>query len=522
MSSVTGQLVLDRDRSYLTELAGHLYRQKGVTVHIYDADGNLAMSSPGNGAAPQPDDGQAELLRRLCNECRETDTVRRLTSPDGRGIEAKPIRNSSSYFGTLVASGPDTDSLAARSTHVVLDAMLEVLAEESSKEHEIESLAGELALRYEEIELLYEIDEKIPLRSYTSNVIEFVAEKAFSVLECSCLASVGIDTEVAGMGEGCRLFWAPDRVEPPSTVLQIEAEQTARQLAARCVRTGKPEVIVNLNRHPELRTHSYEFGSAMAQLLIVESDSYGCLVAFKPVGEPFSSYHLKLMSAIARKSAFVIRDSRLYEDLDNLFFNLIRLLVNTIENKDRYTKGHSQRVKTFTVRLAELMGLPRAEIDTLNLAGLLHDIGKQGIPDAVLKKEGELTDEEMAMIKTHPVRGVNLIQHINQFRPCLPLIRHHHEQIDGRGYPDGLKGDEIPLGARIIAVADTYDALTSDRCYRSRFPTAGAFRVIEKAAGNQLDPQVVGLLLDNREEFARYSQGVNGVRSNVLQAQPAG
>jgi len=209
---------------------------------------------------------------------------------------------------------------------------------------------------------------------------------------------------------------------------------------------------------------------------------------------------------LARKSAFVIRDSRLYEDLDSLFFNLIKLLVNTIENKDEYTKGHSQRVKTFTVRLAELMDLPKPEVETLNLSGLLHDIGKQGIQDAVLKKEGKLNDEEFDLIKTHPICGVNLLKHIKQFEKCLPHIRHHHERIDGKGYPDGLRGEEIPGGARIIAVADTYDALTSNRCYRPRFLADKAFDIIEEASGTQLDPDVVQVLLRNRSEFERYSR----------------
>ncbi|MFW6158690.1 MAG: HD-GYP domain-containing protein [Planctomycetota bacterium] len=512
MTSRTGQLVVDPERKHLTALADHLRRHDGVTVRVYDADGRLALApaEDGSGGPDGDEEAHSEFFRRSCESCRDADSAQCLTGPDGRRVQVLPIRRSSIYFGSLVACGPDDgEDLSRRSTGAVLDAMLDVLAEESAKEHEIDSLAGELALRYEEIELLYEIDEKIPLRSYTSNVMEFVVGKAFSVLECSCLAWVGTGKQVTGLGEGCRLFWAPDRPEPPSTMLRLEAEQLARNLAERCRRNRKPETISGLDSHPELRAFAPELNSVLTLPLTVESEYYGSLIAFKPRGEQFTSYELKLMTALARKSAFVIRDSRLYEDLDALFFNLIKLLVNTIENKDQYTKGHSQRVKTFTVRLAELMGLPRTEIEVLNLSGLLHDIGKQGIPDAVLKKEGKLTDDEMAMIKTHPIRGVNLIKHIKQFEACLPHIRHHHERIDGAGYPDGLKGEEIPTGARIIAVADTYDALTSDRCYRPRFSTEKAFQIIEEVAGTQLDEEVARLLLENREEFARYTQAAH-------------
>lgn len=513
--TVTGQLHLDHEQQHVRALADHLRRREGVVVRVLNADGELVFDGGEAAEACPPSDGSCrEFLRESCVACVRKQSAACLTCPKGRQVRVLPITRSSIFFGSIVACTPTGhEDVGHRSTGAVLDAILNVLAEESSKAQEIDSLASELALRYEELDLLYEIDEKIPLRSYTSRVIEYVAEKVFGVIRCSCLAWVPA-AGASGAGGDCRLFWpqaAGDgsdtpSSEAPSIMLRLEAEQLARALAERSMRRGEPTVVSSLDDDTELRAFASELYSALCLPLRVEGDLYGSVVAFRPRGEQFTSYELKLMSALARKSAFVMRESRLYEDLDSLFFNLIKLLVNTIENKDEYTKGHSQRVRTFTVRLATLMELPAKEIETLNLSGLLHDIGKQGIPDAVLKKEGKLTEDERALINTHPIRGVNLIKHIKQFERCLPHIRHHHERIDGKGYPDGLRGDDIPLGARIIAVADTYDALTSDRCYRPRFDAGRAFDIIREVSGTQLDAKIAGLLLSNRTEFSRQTQ----------------
>ena len=508
MTRVTGQLMVETERKQLKALADHLLRREGVVVRVFDAAGELVLDAADHGeTCSTPVDECRHIIERRRESIIRGVPDSETAPPSQAGVRVLPIERSSVYFGSLVACGTDAAAVIAdRSTGAVLDAMHEILAEGSAKEHEIDSLATELALQYEEIELLYEIDEKIPLRSYTENVIDYIAGKAFEVINCSCLAWVPFDPTVSHSGEDCRVLWNPSMGGTPPTMLRLEAEQLARALGERCLRTRLPQAITSLDNDPELSSFSHDLDSVMTLPLLVDDDLYGGIIAFKARNDQFTSYELKLMKALARKSAFVMRDSRLYEDLDSLFFNLIKLLVNTIENKDEYTKGHSQRVKTFTVRLAELMGLPQAEVETLNLSGLLHDIGKQGVPDAVLKKEGKLTDEEFDLIKTHPICGVNLIKHIKQFEKCLPHIRHHHERIDGRGYPDGIAGQEIPQGARIIAVADTYDALTSNRCYRPRFSADKAFDIVEEASGTQLDPDIVHVLLQNQAEFARYSR----------------
>ncbi|GAI96513.1 unnamed protein product, partial [marine sediment metagenome] len=154
--------------------------------------------------------------------------------------------------------------------------------------------------------------------------------------------------------------------------------------------------------------------------------------------------------------------------------SIIYALAATVDAKDHYTYGHSRKVSDYSVAMAEALDLPQDRIATIRAASLLHDIGKVGIPDSILSKEGPLTDEEWEPVKIHPKLGVEILRHIIDLVNCLPSILHHHEHYNGRGYPSGLKGDSIPLEGRILAIADAYDAMTSPRPYREQLPAQSA------------------------------------------------
>jgi diguanylate cyclase (GGDEF)-like protein len=168
----------------------------------------------------------------------------------------------------------------------------------------------------------------------------------------------------------------------------------------------------------------------------------------------------------------------------------IQALAAAVDAKDTYTQGHSQRVAQYAAELAAYVGLTKAEVDLVFTAGSLHDVGKIGVPDAILKKVGRLTEEEKAVMETHPVLGEVIVRKAPQLAATLPGIRSHHERWDGRGYPDGLAGENIPLIARILAVVDTFDAMTSDRPYRKGLAWEIALQEIAKGAGTQLDPRL--------------------------------
>jgi len=191
---------------------------------------------------------------------------------------------------------------------------------------------------------------------------------------------------------------------------------------------------------------------------------------------------------------FVADLKRAAEENRALFLNSIQMLAGAVDEKDPYTRGHSDRVTRYSVMLATELGLPDDFVEKLRISAQLHDVGKIGIEDRVLKKPGALTPEEFEIMKTHTTKGANILRPVKQLQEMLPGIELHHESLDGRGYPYGLKGDAIPLMARIIAVADTFDAITTNRPYQTAHDGAYAVRVINSLALKRLDPKVVAAL----------------------------
>ena len=186
---------------------------------------------------------------------------------------------------------------------------------------------------------------------------------------------------------------------------------------------------------------------------------------------------------------------RLYRQLQRAICQSLLGLANALEAKDPYTRGHSERVGAWGRRLATALGLPADQIDTVAQAGLLHDIGKIGVPETVLRKRAALDPDEWAVMRNHPIIGSQIVAPFDFFAGGAVVIRHHHERWDGTGYPDGLVGDAIPLGARIVAVADVFDALTSDRPYRAALPQPTALAYLIAEAGRTLEADVVAALL---------------------------
>ncbi len=177
------------------------------------------------------------------------------------------------------------------------------------------------------------------------------------------------------------------------------------------------------------------------------------------------------------------------------FLDTIQSLSATIDAKDPYTKGHSGRVADYATALARELGWSEDKVESLQYIALIHDLGKVAVPEAILKKEGRLTDAEYARMKEHSLIGFNIIKDVKFLGGGPDNIKHHHERWDGKGYPDGLKGDAIPEGARILAVADSFDAMTSDRSYRKALGIRTAMQEIKEGAGTQFDPQVAEAFL---------------------------
>jgi diguanylate cyclase len=180
----------------------------------------------------------------------------------------------------------------------------------------------------------------------------------------------------------------------------------------------------------------------------------------------------------------------------------LRELVDAIEAKDAATLGHVSRVGAHALTIGRALGLPAHDLRALVLAAQMHDVGKIGVPDAILLKPGALTDAEYDEVKRHSPRGFDIARRVEALRPLAPVIRAHHERINGQGYPDGLRGDEIPLLARIIAVADTYDAMTSSRPYRTALAHEAAVAELRRVSGTELDPRCVDAFVGSFEQRA--------------------
>lgn len=200
------------------------------------------------------------------------------------------------------------------------------------------------------------------------------------------------------------------------------------------------------------------------------------------------------------------------DELKQIYLSVLVTLSRTVETKDLGTYGHSMRVSQMSLRIAKHLGLSVAELDTISAAALLHDIGKIGISDIILGKLGPLTPEEKEIVRSHPAKGVDILKPLKQFEALLPAILHHHERWDGSGYPHGLAGDAIPLSARILSVADTYDAIISDRPYRPASRHAKALFELHDWRGRQFDPNVIDAfmsMIDEDDEAATLLRAVS-------------
>ncbi len=210
---------------------------------------------------------------------------------------------------------------------------------------------------------------------------------------------------------------------------------------------------------------------------------------------PFDEEDIQIADIIDSFSRRAIDNSMLYDDIWQNCQKTVRAFANAVEVKDLYTRGHSENVMAYSVKIANELGLDEQLLETIKYGGLLHDIGKIGIGENILNKPGRLTEEEFEVIKFHPALGANIIQDVPYFRDIVPLVMHHHEFFDGRGYPDGLSGTEIPYGARILSVADAFEAMTSDRPYRKSLDINLAKNILIENKGTQFDPDIVDVFV---------------------------
>ncbi len=366
----------------------------------------------------------------------------------------------------------------------LIAALAEAFECHSRTTEDVEATVRELTSTYQELAIAYGIMETISLPA------------SQEVMGQALLAHVA----AAAAADGCCLL-SLDEMQciRPVAVQAVSAEEI--QAVWRCL-------VPSATRLPDCG-EPFVVPVRGRQVLVsgLQRDDRWCgLVALvRDAERPFTSREAKLVQAAGRQAALALRNRSLVDDLRSMFINTIQALVTAIEIKDAYTYGHSRRVAQTARDTARLLGLPESETEAVYLSGIVHDIGKIAVERTVLCKPGRLTDDEWQAVRSHPEQGAGIINCIPQLQHLVAGVRHHHERSDGSGYPFGLRQDQIPLPSRIIAVCDSYDAMTSERSYRPAQESETAIEELRSCIGSQFSEQVVEAFVESlaqREQVA--------------------
>jgi putative nucleotidyltransferase with HDIG domain len=398
---------------------------------------------------------------------------------------------------------PQYDDALIQPQARLVQSMLRDQVQLGSLEQELHSLSGQLSNTYEELSLIYQLSSGMKVNRRAS---EFFKQACLDVMEVLGVRGMGVALRNDTQYHQDPVLYGPLSL-PPGKVHRL-ADELIGALAQR----KNPLMVHNLSRDKRFGW----LGEYAQQLLAVplqrEDKVLGCLFALDKVSGEFDTVDSKLLNSIGNESAIYLENSMLYEDVRGLMMGLLHSLTSAVDAKDTYTCGHSERVALLSRRLAQEINLSEHQVERVYMAGLLHDVGKIGVPEAVLQKAGKLTDEEFALIKKHPEIGARILRDIKQIEDIIPGVMHHHERYDGKGYPSGLTGQDIPLMGRIICLADCFDAMTSSRTYRKALPPEAALEEIRRCAGTQFDPELA-------EAFVRIGVEPLGAILNDHQSQ---
>lgn len=362
-------------------------------------------------------------------------------------------------------------------------------------------MALEVAKRVDIILVLDDINKAISSSLSRDRIVATAIERIEGVVRCDLRALVekrnGKLTVLIGHGDGIVL---PKRLTQGSVI-------AGSGIIGRAVRTGEVQYLQDMGRISRKTALGRELAatgvrSLLAVPLLSREGPRGALLLGDRIPGRFMDEEAFAIEKIASQMVVAMENAALYEGMRQLFFSTVSSLANAIDAKSPWTKGHSERVMRVAAAIAGDLGLPEERVERIRLAGLLHDIGKIGIMEALLEKPKELDESEFPPIRLHPEKGVAILEPIEQLNDILPAILHHHEFFDGSGYPSGISGDAIPLDARIIAVADSFDAMVADRPYRRGLSVDEAVAELVRCAGSQFDPDIVDCF---RSRLARMS-----------------
>lgn len=365
-------------------------------------------------------------------------------------------------------------------------AISKLLVQLATSEYEKRALGQETLAKYRELVLLYDITEKLAASLDPQEVAKLIIFEANRLIKADKVSLMLINEDtgllevIAGLGE-----------EAKTKMTLKVGEGIAGYIAL----SGKAEILNDTSVDPRFLKGTRKVSSMMCAPLRIKDNVIGVINLSSEEPANYTAEDLKLLSALTLQAAAAIENARLYDNLKDSFLTAVYTLAETIEKRDPYTGGHTKRVMEYSLAIGEVFGLSDQEMERLKLAAVLHDVGKIGVRDNILLKEGKLDDGEFNEMKRHTVYGEEVLKYIKYFKDIIPGVKFHHERYDGSGYPEGLIGEQIDVIARIIAVGDAFDAMTSDRPYRKALSKDAACTEIEKNIGSQFDPEVVRAFL---------------------------
>jgi len=363
----------------------------------------------------------------------------------------------------------------------------------------IESVGQQLAESYEELNLLYTTIQSMSGVQHPAQFVETVCNELLATLPFTWIGAQLAEDEGRLKKLSGRLIVAGEPGQP---------FETLGALSKRILANMKPNtpLVLEPGSNPEHAGFAKLGTTVLIHPVGRDETVIGVLIAGEKRGaDPLvSSVDMKLLGATAMNMAIFLENAALYEDLNTMFLGTLEALTASIDAKDMYTSGHSLRVAHLVQLLGKEIGLNEHTVGRMHIAGLVHDIGKIGVPEAVLTKPGKLTEEEFAWIRRHPQIGHRILKDIPQLADILPGVLYHHERFDGQGYPEGIAGDDIPFVARLISLADAFDAMSSTRTYRPTLSRSEVFQEILDCAGTQFDPELAPVFV--KLDFSEFDK----------------
>ncbi len=366
-------------------------------------------------------------------------------------------------------------------------------------------LEKEVEEKTKELRLLFELGREFTSTLDLNVVLQRVVDRIINIFSAHSCAILLWDLHKEKLRVSCAKGLDPQ--EWKNTELEL-----GEMISGWVLQTGKSYLSYKIDAEPEIllrnKQEKYYAGPFMSVPMLVKGKRIGVINVSGRDSGTFTMADLCLLEGIASQASVAIDNARLWSDLERVYLQIMMAINTIIGLKDNYTRIHSENVTRYSVAIAEEMGLSAEQVDTIRIAAQLHDVGKIGIPDYILTKPGKLTDEEWEKMKEHPLKGAEIVSLLPFLNGVKDIIIHHHERYDGTGYPFGKKGQEIPLGARIVAVADAFDAMTTDRPYRKAMSLDVAKQELIKGAISQFDPDVVRVfikVLEERPQIAKRS-----------------